>query len=91
MERINRLLRYCLARFTHKTYCWSKSLNMIINSVFFCPSLAMPVKKPIKLWVCSGYRSIECQTKLFNDRVEIDKKLKSKNPEQDASGIAKSG
>ena len=49
------------------------------------------VKKPIKLRVCSGYRSIECQTKLFNDRVEIDKKLKSKNPEQDASGIAKSG
>jgi len=87
VERINRLLRYCLARFTHKTYCWSKSLNMIINSVFFYPSLAMPVKKPIKLWVCSGYRSIERQTKLFNNQVEREKKRKSKNPEQDASRV----
>jgi len=48
------------------------------------------VKKPIKSWVCSGYRSIERQTKLFNDQVEREKKRKSKNPEQDASGIAKS-
>ena len=34
VERMNRLLRHYLARFTRKTYCWSKSLNMIIDSVF---------------------------------------------------------
>ena len=33
VERMNRLLRHYLARFSRKTYCWSKSLNMIINSV----------------------------------------------------------
>ena len=33
VERMNRLLRHYLARFARKTYCWSKSLNMIDNSV----------------------------------------------------------
>ena len=36
------------------------------------------VKKPIKLWVCSGYRSIERQTKLFNNQVKKEKKAKIK-------------
>ena len=34
VERMNRFLRHYLARFACKTYCWSKSFNMIINSVF---------------------------------------------------------
>ena len=34
IERMNRLLRHYPARFARKTYCWSKSLNMIINSTF---------------------------------------------------------
>ena len=34
VERMNRLLRHHLTRFTCKTYCWSKSFNMIINYVF---------------------------------------------------------
>ena len=34
VERMNRLLRHYLARFACKTYCWSKSFNMIISSVF---------------------------------------------------------
>ena len=33
VERMNRLLRHYLARFARKTYCWSKSLDMIKNSV----------------------------------------------------------
>ena len=33
VERMNRLLRHYLARCARKTYCWSKSLNMIDNSV----------------------------------------------------------
>ena len=33
VERMNRLLRHYLARFTRKTYCWSKSLSMIEDSV----------------------------------------------------------
>jgi IS1 family transposase len=33
VERMNRLLRHYLARFARKTYCWSKSLEMIENSV----------------------------------------------------------
>ncbi|MBR1778971.1 MAG: IS1 family transposase, partial [Clostridia bacterium] len=33
VERMNRLLRYYLARFTRKTYCSSKSLSMISDSV----------------------------------------------------------
>ena len=33
VERMNRLLRNYLARFARKTYCWSKSLDMIKNSV----------------------------------------------------------
>jgi insertion element IS1 protein InsB len=33
VERTNRLLRHYLARFARKTYCWSKSLEMIENSV----------------------------------------------------------
>ena len=33
VERMNRLLRHYLARFRRKTYCWSKSLSMINNSV----------------------------------------------------------
>ena len=33
VERMNRLLRHYLARFARKTYCWSKSLYMIENSV----------------------------------------------------------
>ena len=33
VERMNRLLRHYLARFSRKTYCWSKSLEMIDNSV----------------------------------------------------------
>lgn len=44
-------------------------------------------KDKIKLWVCSGYRSIKRQTKLFNDQVEKEKKRKSKNPELDASKV----
>ena len=45
VEWMNHLFRHYLARFTRKTYCWSKSLNMIINSVFlflycdFVPSI----------------------------------------------------
>ena len=34
VERMNRLLRHYLARFTRKTYCWSKNINVIIHSVF---------------------------------------------------------
>ena len=34
VERMNRLLRHYLAHFARKTYCWSKSFNMIINSTF---------------------------------------------------------
>jgi len=34
VERMNRLLRHYLARFARKTYCWSKSFNTIINSIF---------------------------------------------------------
>ena len=33
VERMNRLLRHYLARFRRKTYCWSKSLSMINDSV----------------------------------------------------------
>ena len=33
VERMNRLLRHYLARFARKTYCWSRSLNMIDNSL----------------------------------------------------------
>jgi insertion element IS1 protein InsB len=33
VERMNRLLRYYSARFARKTYCWSKTLEMIENSV----------------------------------------------------------
>ena len=33
VERMNRLLRHYLARFRSKTYCWSKSLSMINDSV----------------------------------------------------------
>ena len=33
VERTNRLLRYYLARFTRKTYCSSKSLSIISDSV----------------------------------------------------------
>ena len=33
VEHMNRLLRHYLARFARKTYCWSKSLDMIDNSV----------------------------------------------------------
>ena len=33
VERMNSLLRHYLARFRRKTYCWSKSLSMINNSV----------------------------------------------------------
>ena len=33
VERINRLLRHYLARFNRKTYCYSKSLSMIEDSV----------------------------------------------------------
>ncbi|MDR1240842.1 MAG: hypothetical protein LBK29_03120 [Oscillospiraceae bacterium] len=33
VERANRLLRHYLARFIRRTYCWSKSLEMIENSV----------------------------------------------------------
>ena len=33
VERMNRILRHYLARFARKTYCWSKTLNMIDNSV----------------------------------------------------------
>ena len=32
-ERMNRLLRHYLARFRRKTYCWSKSLSMINDSI----------------------------------------------------------
>ena len=34
VERMNRLLRHYLSRFARKTYCWSKSFNMIISYVF---------------------------------------------------------
>ena len=33
VERMNRLLRHYLARFNRKTFCYSKSLNMIFDSV----------------------------------------------------------
>ena len=33
VECMNRFLRHHLARFVRKTYCWSKSLNMIDNSL----------------------------------------------------------
>ena len=33
VERMNCILRHYLARFARKTYCWSKSLNMIVNSL----------------------------------------------------------
>ena len=33
VERMNRLLRYYLARFARKTYCYSKSLKMIKHSL----------------------------------------------------------
>ena len=33
VERMNRLLRHYLARFTRKTYCQSKSISMIVDSV----------------------------------------------------------
>ena len=33
VERMNCTLRHYLARFARKTYCWSKTLNMIDNSV----------------------------------------------------------
>ena len=33
VERMNRLLRHYLARFTRKTYCYSKSISMIVDSV----------------------------------------------------------
>ena len=33
VKRINRLLRHYLVHFARKTYSWSKSLNMIDNSV----------------------------------------------------------
>ena len=33
VERMNRLLRHYLARFTRKTYCYSKSISMIADSV----------------------------------------------------------
>ncbi len=33
VERMNRLLRYYLARFRRKTYCWSKNLGVINDSV----------------------------------------------------------
>ena len=33
VERMNRLLRHYLARFNRKTYCYSKSLSMIEDSV----------------------------------------------------------
>ena len=36
VERMNRLLRRYLARFACKTYCWSKSLNMIISGIAKC-------------------------------------------------------
>ncbi|MDR2073783.1 MAG: IS1 family transposase, partial [Oscillospiraceae bacterium] len=41
VERMNRLLRHYLARFARKTYCWSRSLKMIENSVllFMCRDL----------------------------------------------------
>ena len=33
VERMNRLLRHYLARFNRKTFCYSKSLDMISDSV----------------------------------------------------------
>ena len=33
VERMNRLLRHYLARFTRKTFCYSKSISMIVDSV----------------------------------------------------------
>ena len=34
VERMNRLLRHYLARFARKIYCYSKSISMIVDSVF---------------------------------------------------------
>jgi len=34
VERMNHILRRYLAHFSRKTYFWSKSLNVIINSTF---------------------------------------------------------
>ena len=44
-------------------------------------------KDKIKLWVCSGYRSIKYQEKLFKKQVEKEKSRNSKNPELDASNV----
>lgn len=52
-----------------------------------CRMIEDAKKVKIKLWVCSGYRSIEHQEKLFKAQVEREKLKKSKNPEQDASKV----
>ena len=36
VEQMNHLLRHYIARFAHKTYCWSRSLSMIYFSVSRC-------------------------------------------------------